>query len=151
MPGRWWSCCWWWWWWCGGGSCSGGSCGGGCCGGGGSCWRSSVVDVVAATGGRRHRSLGQTVALSAARYDHVLAGRGRQLAVMVADVELRVQFEEVQATAQRVRVEHVPPQWPTFPVETNVPRRVDYRLVPRVSGGQHLLVEQTLRAAKVFL
>jgi hypothetical protein len=70
---------------------------------------------------------------------------------VVADVKLGVQLEEVQATVQRVRVEHVPPHWTAPPVETYVPRLVDHRLVPCVPGGKHLLVEQTLGAAEMFL
>lgn len=70
---------------------------------------------------------------------------------MVTDVKLGVQLEEVQASVQRVRVEHVPPHWTAPPVETYVPRLVDHRLVPCVPSGQHLLVEQTLRAAEMFL
>jgi len=70
---------------------------------------------------------------------------------VIADVKLGVQLEEVQAPVQRVRVEHVPPHWTAPPVETYVPRLVDHRLVPCVPSGQHLFVEQTLRAAEMFL
>lgn len=101
--------------------------------------------------GRRHgRSLARTVALAAAA-DDALAERSRHLAIVIADVEPSVQLEEVEAPVEWVRVEYVLPHGPASPIEADVPRLVDHRLVPRVSGGQHLLIEQTLRAAEVFL
>lgn len=133
---------WWWWWWCRGG-CRG------CRGGGGGCGRGGRLSDVTANDWRQ-RFLGHTVVFTATD-DDVLAGRSCHLAVVVADVKLRVQLEEVQAPVQRVRLEHVPPHWPALPVETDVPRLVDHRLVPCVAGGQHFLVEQTLWAAEAFL
>lgn len=144
---------WWWRWWCGGGRRGGRGGRGGRRGGRGR----RRGRRSGGHGGKRFsvaaaRSLGRAVTFAAAAGDgDVLAGRGRHLAVVVANVELGVQLEKVEAPVQRVRVEHVPPHRSAPPVETNVPRLVDYRLVPRVTGGQHFLVEQTLRAPEVFL
>jgi len=77
--------------------------------------------VVTATR-RRNRFLGRTVALASAAADRDgLARRSSYFAVVVTDVKLGVQLEEVQASVQRVRVEHVPPHWTAPPVETYVP------------------------------